>query len=160
MTNRTRIKRIVIVLLALAGGLIIVGFAPWIWLWYDTGRVHQRAGIEAAKEISRWVEHSDIVSTGAHAAWHRNGMPADPTFYYRFTIDRKAALSFISRQTLKEYPSTDGTCNDWRKREEIEAWWQPDQVSVPCYFGEMDGNWIYFKYDPRTFIAYLYVQNT
>ena len=93
---------------------------------------------------------------------HRNGFPADPSMYYRFTVDKGCIDGYQQRygfkaidKPLPEILQTIRPNRNW-------DWWQPEQVKQYIYLEGRDdegNNDYYLLYDTSLQLCFLYIQN-
>ncbi len=88
----------------------------------------------------------------------------DPSFYYKFKISPWDFDETVAALGLRKSQSRDYELWMMRRHGPLfwnSWWWRPgDGTGAMLYSGNREGNNYYFLYNPKTQVAYLYIQNT
>jgi len=132
---------------------VLIACASAVLIFYpfpSTGFLYRNAGV--------------LKGRASHIMGASMAFGLDPSFYYKFKIspwdfDEAAAALGLRKSQSRDYEiwmmRMHGPLfwNSW--------WWRPgDGTGAILYSGNREGNNFYFLYNPKTQMAYLYIQNT
>jgi hypothetical protein len=120
----------------------------------QTINVTHLTSFESAQEWKQ-IFHDEVPVdvTILHAAWHRKGFPADPSWYFVLGND----ASSLSSLNLK----TSAACRDnFPDQAKAIEWWLPDDFEETCIIGRFNGNEISAWKSKTQKLTYFYVSNS